>query len=393
MNRVQKLFSRTLSTQTQKAVEFSVEHAVIGAGVVGLAIAQRLAREAPTLLVERNSRIGEEISSRNSEVLHAGIYYPKDSWKTKSCIKGRKMMYDVCQRYNIPHKKIGKWIFAKTEDEIEHLHKIKANGDSLDVPLHFIPRSLIKSSEPNLLAIEVLESPETGIVDSHEFMRFLEHRFLENNGDIAFQTPVHSIEPKGTGGYIVQTESCTFEATSIVNSAGLFADKIASMVLKDKMPDSYKLKYCKGHYFGYTGKSLVNRLTYPVPEKNLTGLGVHTTLDLAGHMRLGPDTKYVDDPYDLNVPENLVDNFYEKARRYLPSIQKDKLYPDYAGMRPKLSGPGEGFRDFLIVDENEKGFPGFVNLLGIESPGLTASLAIAELVAKILGYKELDTMP
>jgi len=183
-----------------------------------------------------------------------------------------------------------------------------------------------------------------------------------------------------------------FEAKSIVNSGGLAADKIAKMVLGDQFPKNYTLFFCKGHYFGYTGKSLVNRLTYPVPEKNLAGLGVHTTLDLAGHMRLGPDTKYISDPYDFAVPEDLRDSFYEKGKRYLPTLEKDRLYPDYAGMRPKLSGPGEGFRDFLIEEESAKGFPGFINLIGIESPGLTASLAIAELVAHKLGYKQVPVI-
>jgi len=198
---------RGLSTLVQRPIEFSVEHLVIGAGVIGLAVAQRLAREGPTILVERNDRIGEEVSSRNSEVIHAGIYYPHSSLKTALCIKGRIMLYEACQRFNIPHKKIGKWIFAKSEDEGEHLVKIKANGDALGVPLRFLPKAEIKEKEPLLKAVEALESPETGIIDSHEFMRFLESNLLAHEGNIAFQTAVKAIELNGSGrSYLVETE-------------------------------------------------------------------------------------------------------------------------------------------------------------------------------------------
>jgi 2-hydroxyglutarate dehydrogenase len=229
-------------------------------------------------------------------------------------------------------------------------------------------------------------------------MNFLANKIMQLRGDMAFRTRVVAIETHGdaSGGYVIRTEGngdCIFLAKSVVNSAGLYADKVAQMAMGSQFPPEYKIYYVKGHYFAYSGRSLVSRLIYPVPEKNIRSLGIHATIDLAGKLKFGPDVKYQSAPDDYSVDESLRDTFYENIRRYLPAVEKNRLYPDYAGIRPKLSGPDEPFRDFVIQEESARGFPNLINLVGIESPGLTSSLAIAELVAKLLGYTERDTVP
>ncbi|TPX37240.1 hypothetical protein SmJEL517_g01105 [Synchytrium microbalum] len=384
--------SRNLATVALDP-DFTVDHVVIGAGVVGLAVAERLSRRpnTSTLVLERHAQFGYETSSRNSEVIHAGIYYPPTSLKTKLCIRGRELMYQTCADARIPFKKMGKWMVAVESEESEYLHQMKDKADKLGVPTTWLTRQQIVDGEPNLVAKEVLFSPETGVLDSHAFMEYLEARLKNQEGDIIYRHPVESISSARGGGYLIRVGGPTpslIKTRILVNSAGLYSDRIAAFLL----PEHYgpgtanQIRYTKGHYYGLRGSStLVHRLIYPCPEKqareNVTYLGVHCTLDLTGRLRFGPDALYVDRPDDYKVndaDEVYLTGFHAAIKRYLPSVRKDDLYPDYTGIRPKLSGYGEPFRDFVIKEESDRGFPGFLNLVGIESPGLTSSLAIAE---------------
>ncbi|ELR21408.1 L-2-hydroxyglutarate dehydrogenase, mitochondrial precursor, putative [Acanthamoeba castellanii str. Neff] len=379
------------------AADLSVKHLVIGGGVVGLATAARLSREGSTILLEKNTVLGEEVSARNSEVLHAGLYYPEDSLKTKLCILGKLMLTEACKQYSLPWKNTGKWVVAQNDEESKFLADLEVKAKRLGVPLHFISEATRLAEEPKVRCKEALVSPSTGILDSHAIMQFFEGRITANeDSNIVTHTKAVSIA-KSDSGYLVDTvdregERCLIEADSVVNCAGLYADLVAQMALGDAFPAHYRQYYCKGNYYAYSRKTLVSRLIYPVPEKNLKGLGVHVTIDLAGHMRFGPDAFYIDrptDPWaapDYTVYEYHLDDAHKAITKYLPEVKRDALYADYSGIRPKLAGPGEPFRDFLIEEESARGFPGLVNLLGIESPGLTSSPAIAEHVAEKLGY-------
>ncbi|KAJ3280619.1 hypothetical protein HK104_000537 [Borealophlyctis nickersoniae] len=344
------------------------------------------------MVLDRHASFANETSSRNSEVIHAGIYYPHDSLKTRLCIRGKRLLYDLCERHNIPHRRMGKWIVAVDSSQEEYLHKMKERADSLGVPVEFLSGEKARQTEPNVNAKTVLVSPTTGIIDSHTYMQVLENKITEQGGDLIYRTAVTAISPASspTSGYIVQTPDATIHTRTLVNSAGLAADRIAAMLLPPHMLSHLRIKPCKGRYYSLrqrSSKPPVSRLIYPVPEANLQGLGVHCTLDMAGKVKFGPDTVYTDrvDDYSIEEDPELLDRFHRAIVKYMPGTRKEDLYPDYAGVRPKLSGPGEPFRDFVI--EIPEGFPNFVNLVGIESPGLTASPAIAELVNKTVGYQ------
>jgi len=366
---------------------------VIGGGVVGLAVAERLARtrsSETTILVERHGQIGEETSSRNSEVIHAGLYYPETSLKTRLCIRGKNMLYDLLQNTNIPYKKVGKWVVAENEDQTSYIIDLHEKSKRLGVPTFFMTAEEAHKEEPEVRAHSVLVSPTTGIIDSHSYMEYLESSLTNSGGDVALGSEVRSIGTSSvTRGYLVEvatppsTDSPTLVlAKHVINSAGLYADKVANML----MPNAYKLHYAKGQYFGYRKKSPVSRLIYPCPEKNLAGLGTHLTLDMAGRCKFGPDVSYTQDLTDYSVADDddKLEQFVNAVQKYYPNVDKNSLYPDYAGIRPKLAAPGEPFRDFMIKEENEAGFDNFYNLIGIESPGLTSSLAIAEHVVGLL---------
>lgn len=317
-------------------------------------------------------------------MIHAGLYYPEDSLKTKLCIQGNRKLYNLFKHVDIPHKKIGKWIVAQDEDQHAYLKTMHAKANRLGVETYFL--SNLKE-EPEIKAYAVLVSPSTGILDSHALMDYLDQR-ISAVGDIALNTSVQSIRPAtshGTTGFLVDiatpshsTQTTTVLAQRVFNCGGLHADKLSNMVL----PDTYQLHYARGHYYTLTSPLHVKHLIYPCPEKNLAGLGTHLTLDMAGRVKFGPDVQYIDDPYDYSVPdsEEKKEAFASAIQTYLPSLQKEKLHPDYAGIRPKLAGPGEPFRDFIIKEEEELNRKGFFSLIGIESPGLTSSLAIADYV-------------
>ncbi|MBU1124971.1 MAG: NAD(P)/FAD-dependent oxidoreductase [Candidatus Omnitrophica bacterium] len=365
---------------------------IIGAGAVGLAVAECLSRDYPdTLVVEKNRSFGRETSSRNSEVIHAGIYYPPDSLKTSSCIEGKELLYAFCQEHAIPHTRIGKLIVARDKEEARDLESLLENGRRNGLTdLHIIDRHELRRIEPNVEALCALVSCSTGILDTHAFMKVLADKYTAQGGQIAYGTEVRGIERHAEGYALYvqdsQKEEFCFSSRMVINCAGLCSDKVAALVGIDK--EEYRLKYCKGDYFrvhNNKGK-YINRLIYPVPHKKGAGLGIHATLDLAGGLRLGPDDAYVDTIYyDIDPQKREV--FYQSARTFLPFIAVDDLQPDTSGMRPKLQGPGEGFRDFLVEEESRNNSPGFVNLLGIESPGLTAALSLARRVKRIVEKK------
>ncbi|KAJ1916289.1 hypothetical protein H4219_003857 [Mycoemilia scoparia] len=387
------------SAAVSSGSDFAVDHLVIGGGVVGLAIGRELAQNSSetTLVVEKNRSIGEETSSRNSEVIHAGIYYPNDSLKTKLCIEGKHLLYDYCQSRNIPHKKVGKWIVAHDEEQTSYLEKLQQKTKELGVETHMITKSEMLKNEPHIFGHSSLVSPTTGIIDTHSFMESLKGEIIDNGSDVALCSKVIAIEPQNNGksGYYVTIETndpdlpqMTIKSQTIINAAGLWSDKIFQLALqKDQIPNSPKLYYAKGRYYSYSGNKIkVDRLIYPVPDPNITTLGTHLTIDLGGKIKFGPDINWTDSPTDYKLTENEgIKEFVDAIKSYLPAITASDIFIDYAGIRPKLQPPGGKFHDFMIRNEaQDYNLFNFVNLLGIESPGLTSSLAIAKYTKGII---------
>jgi L-2-hydroxyglutarate oxidase LhgO len=372
-------------------MSFKSDITIIGAGVVGLAIAAQVAGHNKAVYVlEKNERFGQEISSRHSGVIHSGIYYPQGSLKAKLCVEGNHLIYELCQKHGIGYKKLGKLIVAISDEETEQLQELKEKGRRNGAAgLKIISRNELKKLEPNVEGVAALLSPSTGIIDSHALMEYFAARAKEGGAEIACGKKVVGIE-KLSDGYKVTVEEdekdkFSFVTHILINCAGLYCDKIAKLAGVDVDKAGYRLHYCKGEYFSVgSGKNkLVKRLIYPMPEVKGTGLGVHATLDLEGRMRLGPNAEYVDS-IDYSVDSRHKDEFYNSARGMLPFIEYQDLEPEMAGIRPKLQGPGEDVKDFVIRDETDKGLPGFINLIGIESPGLTSSPAIAGYVAGLV---------
>lgn len=361
---------------------------IIGAGVVGLAIAAKLSEENEGIyILERKSRFGQETSSHNSGVIHSGIHYPPRSLKARLCVKGNSMIYEICKRYKIPYKRLGKLTVAVEEGEIAELEKLIQWGEANGVEgLKMLDRESIKKMEPCIEAERAVYSPSTGIVEPDELMNYFYAKASKNGAVLVTKTEVTSLS-KTEDGYevcgISSGEKFKVKANSVINCAGLYSDKIASMVGLDVNKLGYRLHYCKGDYFRVVGGApSIKMLVYPVPMKE--ALGIHITLDLAGIMRLGPNAYYVNNiSYEVTSPEG---EFREGVARFLPHIRNCQLTPDFAGIRPKLQGPGEDFRDFIIRHEADKGLFGFINLIGIESPGLTAAPAIAEFISEM--YEE-----
>ncbi|MBW2541114.1 MAG: NAD(P)/FAD-dependent oxidoreductase [Deltaproteobacteria bacterium] len=362
---------------------------VVGAGVVGLATAAALARCGRSVIIaERNTAIAQETSTRNSEVIHAGIYYPADSLKATLCVAGRELLYARCAERAIPHRKTGKFIVATEASEIAALEALRARGSANGVPgLEIVGPEDVRRSEPDVHCEAALFSPETGIVDAHALaVSFLAE--AESLGAmLALCVDVIAIE-RSPSGYRLRTRDASgtvseIECAAVVNAAGLGSEAVAERAGFDVEARGYRLHLCKGDYFALAPscKLRLSTLIYPVPSD--VGLGIHITPDLAGRVRLGPDTEYVD-AVRYEVDEGKRSAFARAVRRYLPALEDASLTPDFAGVRPKLAGPGESFRDFAIVEESDAGFPAFVNLIGIESPGLTASPAIAGRVVELL---------
>ena len=358
---------------------------IVGAGVIGLSIASELSHlYKDIVIVERNPSFGQETSSRNSEVIHAGIYYPLNSLKLKTCLEGKALLYKFCENNNIPYRQTGKLIIAVNKDEIGDLEKLYRRGKENGVDdLMLMTKAEIKKIEPDITAEAAIYSPSTGILDTHKFMKFLGASFKKNGGQIAYNTELTDVAKTAHGYELTVTdngkESFTFTTRKLINCAGLDSDKVASIAGVD--PLEYKLKYCKGDYFRLSSSKAfsLRHLVYPVPKENRGGLGIHATLDLNGSIRLGPDDEYVDKP-DYKIDPSKAKLFYESVKTFLPFVKLENITPDTSGVRPKLQGPGEGFRDFIIRHETASGHNGLINLIGIESPGFTSALSIARIV-------------
>ena len=358
---------------------------VAGAGVVGLAIARALALAGREVVVlEAADAIGTETSSRNSEVVHAGIYYPKDSLKARHCVRGRRLLYDYCASHGVPVSRLGKLIVATSDGEARALDGIAAKAWANGVDdLRPISSAEAHALEPALACTAALLSPSTGIVDSHGLMLAYQGDAEDAGAMIAFQAPILSGRPSGAGWSLEVggAEPMRLDCDLLVNAAGLGAVGLAGRLeglAATAIPPAY---LCKGSYYGLSRRSPFRHLIYPVPEH--AGLGVHLTLDLGGQARFGPDTEWVE-RIDYAVDIARAQGFYAAIRRYWPGLPDGALQPGYAGMRPKISGPHEPAADFRIDGPAEHGLAGLVNLFGIESPGLTASLAIAEHVADLV---------
>jgi len=362
---------------------------IIGAGIVGLSVAAALSQKGRSIiLIEKENSFGQHASSRNSEIIHSGIYYKKNSLKAELCVEGRELLYQFCREQNIPHRQSGKLIVATNDKEALELKKLFANGKLNGLKeLRMLGRKDIKKIEPAIAAIAAIHSPLTGIVDTHQLMKRLQN-IAENRGvifaygceviDIKRNNDLYSIKVTDSDG-----EDITLSTKILINSAGLYSEKIAQMAGIDTAKYNYKLHYSKGEYFRVSNikPGTLNHLIYPTPEK--ASLGIHTVMDLGGGLKLGPNAYYTD-KIDYDIDSSKRELFYKSAKRFLPFLELENLTPDMAGIRAKLQAPGEKERDFVISHEDKKGLPGLINLIGIESPGLTASLAIAKHVESMV---------
>ena len=360
----------------------SLDCIIIGAGVVGLAVARACAQAGlETLVVEAEPAIGTGTSSRNSEVIHAGIYYPQGSLKARLCVQGRKSLYDYCASHGVAHRRCGKLIVATQDAQQDRLRRIAAAAAANGVDdLRWLDRRQARAREPDLQCVAALESPSTGIVDSHGLMLALLGDLENAGGLLALRAPVLGgavLDGPGAGIllHVGGDEPMDIIGRRVVNCAGLHAQALAARIQGIPPASIPAGRYAKGNYYALSGKSPFSRLIYPVPEPG--GLGVHLTLDLAGQARFGPDVEWVD-AIDYAVDPVRADGFYAAIRRYWPDLPDHALQPSYAGIRPKLSAQAGQDADFVIQDASAHGVPGLINLYGIESPGLTSCLSIAD---------------
>lgn len=411
------------------------EHVILGGGIIGLSIASQLSKLGPTLLLERRPKLLQETSTHNSGVIHSGLYYPKDSLKTKLCIEGNKWMWENSSSLKndntkIEAKKCGKWLVATSHEEVAKLHALKNALDDRGMPSRWISQNERSSLEPELQCVECLESQNTGIVDVHSLANFFEVQFIsENDGVMLLNTEVKSMRMNDKNSslqlFLNDQMQSVIETKCVVNSTGLFASKVAqqfrsavfsfSSSIHHDLPPRMMQKLCRGTYATLSGKQLLRRLVYPCPLENLSGLGVHSVIDFASSSLLfGPNVEFLSEDESTQIlspacdssryatslssssktaqeeketEEIFLDGVHEAVKKYLPNIERAKLRRAYCGIRPKLSGKGEGFRDFMIEIDQEilsetKGSLTIVNCLGIESPGLTASPAIGRYVVE-----------
>ena len=358
---------------------------VVGAGVVGLAIARATALAGHEVIVaEAAHMIGTGTSSRNSEVIHAGLYYPTGSNRAWHCPRSRRMLYDYCASHGVPHRKCGKLVVATNDNEVARLEGVLKQAQVNGVEgVELIDAAAARRLEPELACLVAMRSPETGIIDSHAYMNALRGDLEDRGGVIAFNTPVERIVALPGGGFDVHfggAEPGTIRVDAVVNSAGLGAQPLARAMEGYPQERVPRLVLAKGNYFGFAGRPAFTRLVYPVPIPG--GLGVHVTLDLAGRMRFGPDVQWIsEENYDVDASRAAA--FYARIRDYFPRLPNNSLVPDYAGIRPKITGEGEPPADFMIDAPKDHGLPGLVQLFGIESPGLTSALSLGE---EVVGY-------
>ncbi len=362
---------------------------VVGAGVVGLAVAARLVSRFPELVVlERRERHGTESSSRNSEVVHAGIYYPTGSLKARLCVRGKNLLYEACERQGIPFRRTGKLVVAVSAREEPELERLLALGRANGVELTRLSADESRRLEPRVPVAAALLSPSTGIVSADGLMDFLLQRARAGGALLQTHAELVSLERRGRDYHLtIHTPDGTEELTSerVVNAAGLEADTVAARAGIDTGAAGYRLHWWKGSYFSVSGAKarLLSHLVYPVPAQ--ASLGVHSVLGLDGRVRFGPDEEHLPGrQLDYAVDESKRAVFGEAVRRLVPELADEDLSPDLSGIRAKLQGPGDGFRDFVVAEESARGLPGFVNMIGIDSPGLTSSLALAEEVDRLL---------
>ena len=370
----------------------SVDCIVVGAGVVGLAVARRLALAGhEVIILEAADTIGTQTSSRNSEVIHAGLYYPTDSLKAQVCVEGKERLYRYCAIHGVPHKRIGKLIVATNDSQTEALTALRTKATANGVyDLEWKSQAEVKSLEPNIRSVGGLLSPSTGIIDSHSLMLAYQGDAENRGAVIAFNSQVRrGLIEGGKIELFVGKSNGEFavSANIVVNAAGLGAQSVARN-LTGLDPATIPPRYlARGCYFTLSGHNPFSRLIYPVPEPG--GLGVHVTVDMSGAVRFGPDVEWVN-KIDYRVDPGRAANFYTAIRRYYPSLEDNSLQPGYSGIRPKIAPEGSSTGDFLIQGPLEHGVPGLVSMYGIESPGLTASLALADLVAQKLSLPELS---
>lgn len=369
---------------------YAVETLVVGAGVVGLAVARALALAGQEVwLVEQETLIGSHTSSRNSEVIHAGIYYPQGSLKAELCVRGKDLLYAYCAAHDIPHRRLGKLIVATKSEQVAYLHQLKAKGEANCVhDLVLLDQAEVHAMEPDINVLGALWSPSTGIIDSHAFMQQLQRDFEQVGGQLVLNTRLraHALA-SGAFSFELIGQSARITAQRCVNAAGLSAVSLlrdCPDFPRQALPEAH---FAKGSYFSYGGNTSFRHLIYPVPE--VGGLGVHLTLDMGGAARFGPDVEWLQGKcldgesraFDYQVDPAKRDKFADEIRKYWPGLDATQLLPAYSGVRPKISGPHDSAADFVIQTEKAHGLAGLVNLFGIESPGLTSSLALAELVA------------
>lgn len=363
---------------------------VVGAGIVGLACAAKLAAAGhEVLVIERHAQIGTETSSRNSGVIHAGLYYPEGSLKAQLCVRGRELLYARVAQHGLPHRKTGKLVVAATAEELPALEALATQAEkNAGVQVRVIDARELRALEPRVRAHAALWSPETGIVDAHALLHDYLREAREHGVLLSLHTTVTAVEPTASDDVCVVTHdtrgnTTRLHAGAVVNAAGLSAFELLQRTAATARALQLTPHFCKGDYFRLAERrrGLVSHLVYPMPQQ--AGLGVHLTLGLDGSLRAGPDTEYVDAPR-FDVDERKRSAFGEALRRYVPEVRDEDLTPDFAGVRPKLHGPEARFHDFVIANGAADGLPRLVHLLGIESPGLTASEAIAERVAALL---------
>lgn len=363
-----------------------VDVVIIGAGVVGLAVGARIAEKNRDMyILEKETSYGQSASSRNSEVIHAGIYYPKGSLKAELCVKSNPEIYEICEKNKIAYKKCGKLIVGNGEEEIKQLESIIKHATDIGArDLELVSCDEVKKLEPKVKADAAILSPTTGIIDAHGLMDHFYREARKRSGvdPLVLDTEVTSITTS-KNSYIVKMvsggEPFEVESDVVINSAGLYSDKIAAMPGINIEQAGYRIHWCKGDYFSLAGKPPADMLIYPPPPKDEASLGIHSVPDLVGRLKFGPNAYYVDE-VDYAVKSDRVP-FWRDVVRYFPTVKPGDLNPDMSGIRAKLQGPGEDVRDFVIKHEEDRGFPGFFNLVGIESPGLSSCPAIADLVA------------
>ena len=361
--------------------------AVIGAGVVGLAVAERLARDGQDVVIlERRARHGQETSSRNSEVIHAGVYYPAGSLKARLCVEGNRRLYEICAAHGIGHARLGKVITAVDVSELPALEALRERAAGNGVVLQPLTADQVHALEPHVRSVGGVLSPTTGIVSAHELMDFFLHAAQAHGTVLQTRSEVVALQRVSNDWQVtVRTPEGedAFTAERVVNAAGLDADRVAELAGIDVDAAGYRQHWARGCYFSTARHGLASRLVYPVPGTH--SLGVHVVLDLAGRLRFGPDVEYLAErAQDYAVDPAKRHAFAEGVRRLYPQVTDDELEPDMAGIRPKLQAPGGAFRDFVIADESARGLPGLTNLIGIESPGLTAAPGVAEQVLRTI---------